>query len=56
MYKWDFDGDGSYDDSSTTSASMNYTYTTSAVYNAEFYVRDDDGNEATDIRQVTVSP
>ena len=55
MYKWDFDGDGVYDDSSSTSAAMRHTYTHETIYTARVYVRDDDGNEATDTRKVTVT-
>ncbi|MBF0430537.1 MAG: PKD domain-containing protein [Fibrobacteria bacterium] len=54
MYKWDFNGNGTYDDSSTSSSIMDYTYTHEAVYTVKFFVRDNDGNEATDTRQVTV--
>jgi PKD repeat protein len=54
LYKWDFDGDGSYDDSSTSTPAMTYTYTHETSYNARFYVRDDDGNDSTDVRVVTV--
>ena len=54
MYKWDFDGDGTYDDSSTTTGAATHTYTHEAVYNAKLLVRDDDGNEATAIRHVAV--
>jgi hypothetical protein len=55
IYKWDFDGDSAYDDSSAASAAMTHTYTHEAAYNAIFYIRDDDGNEATDSRKVTVT-
>ncbi len=55
MYKWDFDGNGTYDDSSTTTGIANHTYTHDTVYNAKLLVRDDDGNEATAIRHVTVA-
>ena len=54
MWKWDFDGDGVYDDSSTTTGTAVHTYTHEAVYNAKLLVRDDDGNEATVVRHVTV--
>ena len=54
MYKWDFDGDGTYDDSSTTTRTASHVYTHEAVYNAKLLVRDDDGNETTAIRHVTV--
>jgi outer membrane protein assembly factor BamB/PKD repeat protein len=54
MYKWDYDGDGIYDDSSTITGAATHTYTHEAVFNAKLLVRDDDGNEATTIRHVTV--
>jgi PKD repeat protein len=54
MYKWDFDDNGIYDDSSATTDSAVHTYTHEAAYTARFSVRDDDGNEAADTRQVTV--
>jgi PKD repeat protein len=54
MYKWDFDGDGTYDDSSTTTGAAAHTYTHEAIYNAKLLVRDDDGNEAAAIRHVTI--
>jgi formylglycine-generating enzyme required for sulfatase activity len=54
MYKWDFDGDGVYDDSSATSGRASHGYSHGGVYNAKLLVRDDDGNEAVDTRVVTV--
>jgi hypothetical protein len=54
-YKWDFDGDGAYDDSSDAPPAMTHVYAREAEYKAAFYVRDDDGNEATAIRKVTIS-
>ncbi len=55
MWKWDFDGDGKYDDSSATSPTMSHTYTHATAYNAKLYARDDDGNVDTAIRVVTVT-
>jgi alpha-tubulin suppressor-like RCC1 family protein len=37
------------------SAGMTHTYTHEAAYTAIFYIRDDDGNEVTDSRKVTVT-
>ncbi|MBF0431670.1 MAG: PKD domain-containing protein [Fibrobacteria bacterium] len=54
LYKWDFDGDGVYDDSSTLSPSLSYTYIHEDVYIAKFYAIDDDSNVVTDERTVTV--
>ncbi len=55
MFKWDFDGDGKYDDSSATTALMSHNYVNENTYLARFYVRDDDGNEATGTREVVIS-
>lgn len=55
MYKWDFDGDGIYDDSSAAGAYMTHKYVIERDYNAVLYVRDDDGNEATGNREVVIS-
>jgi type 1 glutamine amidotransferase/PKD repeat protein len=55
MYKWDFDGDGIYDDSSATTAYLTHTYSDENAYLARLYVRDDDGNEAFGTREVVIS-
>jgi PKD repeat protein len=54
MYKWDFDGDGVYDDSSASSGEMLHTYTHADSYTAKLSVRDDDGNTSAASRIVTV--
>lgn len=54
MYKWDYDGNGVYDDSSTTGIGS-HAYDHETIYTAKLLVRDDDGNEATDIRQIDVA-
>jgi uncharacterized protein (TIGR02145 family) len=54
LYKWDFDGDGIYDDSSSASETTSHTYTHESVYKATFYVRDDDGNEAIATKTISV--
>ncbi|MBF0431153.1 MAG: hypothetical protein HQK83_07750 [Fibrobacteria bacterium] len=48
MYKWDFNGDGLYDDSSATYDSIVHRYSHADLYRTVFYVRDDDGNESVD--------
>ena len=55
MFKWDFDGDGKYDDSSSTTSLMTYNYVNENAYLAKFYVRDDDGNIATATREIVIS-
>ncbi|GEM_PF-3255390 len=55
MYKWDLAGDGVWDDSSSVPGigkdvdlqPQSTSYTKEGVYNAKFYVRDGEGNEAT---------
>jgi alpha-tubulin suppressor-like RCC1 family protein len=54
MNKWDFDGDGVYDDSSAASGAMTHIYTHEATYTAVFYVREDNGSEAKDSLKVMV--
>ncbi|MDB5103489.1 MAG: hypothetical protein JWP91_1178 [Fibrobacteres bacterium] len=55
IYKWDFDGDGVYDDSTDAPPAMTHAYAIEKEYLARFYVRDDDGNVATATRKVTIS-
>ncbi len=55
MWKWDFDGNGSWDDSSTSTPNLSHAYFKDARYSAILYARDDDGNVATDIRLVDIS-
>jgi len=54
-YEWDFDGDGTYDWSSTTTGQTSHTYATANTYTARLRVMDDDNNAATDSAQVTVT-
>ncbi len=54
MWKWDFNGDGNWDDSSATSSTLSYTYPTDGTFNAKLYARDDDGNVGTDTRVVSM--
>lgn len=55
LYKWDYDGDGTWDDSSHLSEGFSYTYSHEADYNAIVAVRDDDGNTTLDTVVVTVT-
>ena len=54
MYKWDFDGDNVYDDSSSTTGNSAHTYTHEATYHAKLLVRSNYGIEATGIRVISV--
>lgn len=55
IYKWDFDGDNAWDDSSKAPPAMTHAYAREAEYTARLLVRDDDGNETIATRQVTIS-
>ena len=54
-YKWDFEGDGTYDDSSDAPTAFTHSYAREADYPARFSVRDDDGNVSTAVRLVKIS-
>jgi hypothetical protein len=58
MWKWDYDGNGSWDDSSATSPSFSHAIFKEGRYAATLYARDDDGNIGTDqiLIDVTNSP
>ncbi|WP_133510087.1 PKD domain-containing protein [Candidatus Thiosymbion oneisti] len=43
LYEWDFEGDGVFDFSSTTTGSTSHTYPSSGTFNAVFRVTDNDG-------------
>jgi hypothetical protein len=62
MYKWDLDGDGNWDDSSSVPGigpevdlqSQSASYAKEGLYTARFYVRDSEGNDATAEVQVDI--
>ena len=54
-YEWDFDGNGVYDFTSTTTASTNFTYSTPGVYTAAFRVTDNTGATGIDTVDITVN-
>ncbi|MFC1859490.1 PKD domain-containing protein, partial [Thermodesulfobacteriota bacterium] len=54
-YEWDFDNDGTYDVSSSTSPDTSHTYAMAGSYNAIFRVTDSDGNLATDAVNIEVN-
>lgn len=47
LYEWDFEGDGVFDFSSTTSGSVTHTYTQAGTFTAICRVTDNDGQTAT---------
>ncbi len=55
LYEWDFDGDGTYDWSSTTSGNTTYTYTTLGTFDAMLRVTDNDGKTSTDAVTITTN-
>jgi hypothetical protein len=54
IYKWDFDNNGTWDDSSATPATYTHRYFTEGPDTARLYVRDDDGNDSINTRVITV--
>ncbi len=55
FYEWDFDGDGTYDWSSTTESNTAHTYNTAGVYTATLRVTDNDDCNDTDTANVFIS-
>ena len=53
LYEWDFEGDGTYDWSSTTSGNATYTYTQEGTFQAIFRATDNDGLSTTTSVQTT---
>ncbi len=56
LYEWDFDGDGTYDWSSTANGVTTYKYDTPGTYTAILRVTDDEGATNTDSTVITVIP
>jgi len=54
LYEWDFEGDGTYDWSSTSSGNTVHTYTTVGTFASIFRVTDNDGATDTAIAVTTV--
>jgi len=48
LYEWDFNGDGTYDWSNTSTGNTSYTYTNAGTFNATLRVTDNDGKNAVD--------
>lgn len=53
-YMWDFDGNGTFD-RTTTTPTTSFTYTTAGVYNAKMRITDTDGDFADATRAITVN-
>jgi len=54
-YEWDFDGDGTYDWTSTATGNTFYNYTAPGVYNATLRVTDNDGLTDTAVVKISVA-
>jgi len=55
QYEWDFEGDGTYDWSSSTTGDVTHTYNSAGIFNATFRVTDNDGLIDTDSVLISVS-
>ena len=54
LYEWDYEGDGIYDWSSTTTGNTSHVYTTAGDYQAVFRVTDNSGLTATAVAAQTI--
>lgn len=52
-YEWDFEGDGTYDYTSTTTGNTSHTFADEGTFNAVFRVTDNDGLTATAVATAT---
>jgi PKD repeat protein len=55
LYEWDFDGDGTFDWSSSNTGIVKNIYTDEGLFNAKFKVTDDSGLTASDNVKITVN-
>ncbi|UCC93044.1 MAG: PKD domain-containing protein, partial [Thermoplasmata archaeon] len=55
-FKWDFDGDNEYDWTSTSTGTVEHTYSEEGVYVARFLVIDNNNTAATDTAVINVTP
>src|SRR6185503_257865 len=53
LYEWDFEGDGTFDFTSTTTGSTSHTYSQAGTFNALFRVTDNEGMTATAVVTAT---
>jgi PKD repeat protein len=51
-FKWDLNGDGTWDDSATEIKSLSYKYDQEKEVSVAFYVRDTEGNDASVVKRV----
>jgi flagellar hook assembly protein FlgD len=54
-YEWDFNGDGTYDFSSTSSGATSFTYNSPGTFTAAFRVTDNDGKTGVDTVDITIT-
>jgi PKD repeat protein len=54
LYEWDFNGDGTFDASSTSTPNAQFTYTDDGLFQAAIRVTDDDGFTTTDTVTISV--
>ena len=52
QFKWDLDGNSTWDDSAITVKSVSFKYDVEKEYSVRFYVRDSEGNETNVIKKV----
>lgn len=55
MWKWDYDGNGTWDDSSATSPAFSHAIFKEGRYAATLYARDDDGNVGMDYLLIDIT-
>jgi hypothetical protein len=54
IYKWDLDGDGIWDDSSSVTGEISHTFSSGGIFTISIMVRDDDNNESIASKKITV--
>jgi len=54
QYRWDFDGDGVYDFTSSSTGNTSYSYDDAGIYYAYFEVTDNNGSTAIDMRKINI--
>ncbi|HKP94239.1 MAG TPA: Ig-like domain-containing protein [Fibrobacteria bacterium] len=52
LFRWDMDGDASWDDSSKTLLPVSHTYPDTGTFSARFYVRDSEGNDTLFLKRI----